>query len=222
MLRRPTILSISILAAGLVIVSACSLVSSSSQAAPTSSLSLGRPTASSRASVPLPSPTEACPLPNLPHTNPNLERLLPPDVGGVCLTKFSDTLAWYMDNFSGGEDKLYTPWLANLGKTPDAVSIAVGADFTQSVNFAIKGIQVSGADDSSLMSGFADTAKAAGWPVELKSGTSLPKTVYEITDPAAKEAGKIAVGYVWASHSVLYTIVTDDANLLVEGLIKAP
>lgn len=165
-------------------------------------------------------PSTACLSVGLGSVDPVLEAYLPCTIGGVDLERFSMTLANYMSSSTGGDRELYAPWLVEFGLTPAEVNVAVVADLTDQENFVVHAIKVPGAADAKLASSFADQAKKAGWVVTQKTVTG--RQVLEMTDPAAKAAGSLSVGYVLASNHVLYTIITDDPSLLVEALIKLP
>jgi hypothetical protein len=154
----------------------------------------------------------------LPHTDAALEALLPDSIGGIALEKFSLKLSSYISSSSGGDRDLYAPWLVEYGKTPDEVNMAVAGDLTQTENFTVRAIGVSGASDASLASGFADVARKAGWPVSQVTVAGEP--LLEMTDPSGSGAAGVSIGYVFARDHVLYSIITDDANLLVEALGK--
>ena len=141
-------------------------------------------------------------------------------MGNVTLEKFSQPLSSWIASTKGGEKALYAPWLVKFGKTPDDVDIAIAADLSQQESFRVDAIEVPGADAATLMSDFGAVASNAGWPVHAQ--TLALKTVLEITDPTAASAGILGIGYVYAQGDILYTIVTDDASLLVEALIKLP
>jgi len=166
------------------------------------------------------SPASRCLSVGLSHVDTVLEAYLPCTIGGVDLERFSLPLSEYIASSTGGDRSLYAPWLVGFGLTPEQVNVAVVADLTVQENFVIHAIKVPGADDAKLSSSFADQAKKAGWPVTPKTVTG--RALLEITDPAAKTAGTLSVGYVFASTHVLYTIITDDPSLLVEALIKLP
>ena len=176
---------------------------------------------SAAASVsPLPSATDAL---HLPHVDAALEDLLPSTSGGVQLEKFSLTLSAYMASTSGGDKVLYAPWLVKFGKTPDDVNLAVAADLSQQVNFIVHAIKVPGADAATLSSSFADVAKKAGWPVASHANwAQTGKTLVEITDPDTGVCGGLCAGFVYAKDNILYTIITDDTNLLLAALIELP
>jgi len=155
----------------------------------------------------------------LPHVDAALEDLLPGTIGNIPLEKFSEPLSTLVANSQGGEKLLYPAWLVPFAKTPDDVNVAIAVDFTNQENFHADAIQVPGASASALSAGFADVARKAGWPVT--AGSVPTRSGLQITDPTAP-SGVLAVGYVYASGDVLYIIVTDDASLLVEALIKLP
>jgi hypothetical protein len=187
-------------------------VPASGSAAPSGSASDGSPSAS--ASDPL----------NLPHIDAALEANLPSKIGGVDLFKFSLTLQAYIASTPGaGEDALYLPWLVKFSKTPADVNIAIATDLTDQENFIAHAIEVPGAAAAALSSGFDDAATKAGWPVKSHTNWgSTGKTVLEIIDPAAQAAGGLYDAFVYAKDDVLYTVITDDQDLLIEALIKMP
>jgi hypothetical protein len=122
---------------------------------------------------------------------------------------------------------LYPPWLVKLGKTPADAIMAVAADLRpdNSLQLVVHAIRVPGVDAATLSSSFSEVASRAGWPVTPHSNYgSTGKTVIEIIDPAAKAAGEMYAGYVYAKGDVLYTIIvgTGQDQLLLEALIKLP
>jgi hypothetical protein len=175
---------------------------------------------SSASESPLASPSDAL---HLPHVDAALEDLLPSTSGGIQLEKFSLTLSGYIASTSGGDDPLYAPWLVGFGKTPDDVNMAVATDLTQQVNFIVHAIKVPGIDAAALSSSFAAVAKNAGWPVSSHANWGLTgKTILEITDPKTSVCGGLCAGYVYAKDDVLYTVITDDTQLLLAALIQLP
>jgi len=156
----------------------------------------------------------------LPHVDAALEDLLPGTIGEIPLEKFSEPLSTLVANSQGGEKILYAPWLVEFGATPDAVDVAIAVDFTSRINFHADAIRVPGATAETLSAGFAAVATKAGWPVKKVSFAYKP--VLEITDPTAAAKGLLGVGYVYAKDDVLYIVVTDDASLLLEAMIKLP
>lgn len=191
--------------------SASAVVSPSSSAAAS-----GSPGASASASG---AATDGATI-GLPHVDAALEDLLPSNIGGIDLEKFSMPLSSYIASSTGGDKLLYAPWLVTFGKTPDDVNVAIAADLTQRENFVIHAIRVPGVDAATLSSAFADAARAAGWPVSARS--DMPKPVLVITDPTVTTAGAIAIGYVYANGNVLYVVLTDDLALLLQGLASLP
>jgi hypothetical protein len=159
----------------------------------------------------------------LQHVDTALEGKLPNIIGNVQLEKMSLPLSTYIASSQGGDKALYTPWLVGFGKTPDEVNVAIATDLTQTENFFEQAIEVPGATAAVLSSSFSAEARARNWPVStLLESSGLPKTVLQITDPEVNAAGGLGTAYVYASGDVLYIVVTDDASLLVEALIKLP
>jgi hypothetical protein len=190
-------------------------------AAPTASGSPGGSAAASGSVSPsasasqlLPSPTEDL---HLPHVSAALEDKLPNVIGGTTLEKFSMTLAAYMASYAGGDKPLYTPWLVKFGKTPDDVNLAAALDLTQTESFHVQAIEVPGQTPAALVAGFANSARALGWPVTNRTigGTAIT----QIVDSATAASG-LGIAYVLAREDVIYIIVTDSPDLLVEALAK--
>lgn len=198
--------------------------SASASARSSSASSVPSTSASSSASNGSPTPaasvSDCVPGLGLGHADLALEALLPCRIGGISLERFSYKLADYIGSSNGGDRELYAPWLVAFGLTPDEVTMAVVADLTQQENLVIHAIGVPGVADDKLATGFVDQAKKAGWPVAAR--TVAGRALEEMVDPAAKAAGSLSVGYVFAKNHILYTIITDDPSLLVESLIKLP
>ena len=148
---------------------------------------------------------------------------MPSVVAHVQLAKFSLQLLAYMNSSpDAGENVLYAPWLVKFGWTTSEVSIAIATDLRPNgLNLVIHAIKVPGADAASLSKGFADVATKAGWPVKSVFIVK-EKATLEIIDPAAKAAGSLYAGYVYAKDNVLYTVITDNTDLLLETVIKLP
>ena len=196
--------------------------------APSTTPAASRPTASpattrtpsaslSAAPSASPGPTEDL---GLKHVNATLEDKLPGVIGGVQLEKSSMPLSTYLASDPGGDKILYTPWVVKMGKSTDDIDLAVAVDLTQTENFFVQAIQVPGVDAATLADGFANVARQNKWPVSSK--TVGPKSVFEIIDPAAAAAGGLSTAYVYANADVLYVVVTDDQDLLLEALFKLP
>jgi hypothetical protein len=159
----------------------------------------------------------------LPHANKTLEATLPAIIGNVQMVRFSLQLMAYINSNPGaGENALYAPWLVKFGLTTSEVSIAIATDLRPNgLNFVIHAIEVPGASATALASGFSDVATKAGWPVKTVTIVK-DKATLEILDPAAKAAGSLYAGYVYAKGDVLYTVISDDPNLVLEAMIKLP
>jgi|SRR5664280_1472944 len=190
--------------------------SASSSAPPLGSASMAAPSAE---------PTQDISA-GLPHSDAQLETLLPGIIGGIDLEKLSMPLSTYMASETCtaatpcGDKALYTPWLVGLGKTPDDATLAVATDLTKTENVIIQAFRVPGIDGTKLSSAFGAEARKAGWPVSPK--TVAAKSVQEVIDPARQSLDLLSIGYVYAKDDVMYIIITDDPALLVEALIKLP
>jgi hypothetical protein len=167
----------------------------------------------------------------LPHADASLEDLLPSNIIGVEMVKFSMKLSAYMasESDTAGDKALYAPWLVGLGTTQDDVNIALAiplarllgsADDPSVPQLIIHAIKVDGVNDVTLSSTFVTEASDAGWPVGPR--TVAGKSVVMLINPAAADAGGLATGYVYAKDHVLYTVITDDVALLVQTMILLP
>lgn len=168
------------------------------------------------AASPTATPT-AVPTPALPHVDAALEDTLPSTIGGVTLGKWSTLLSSYIAASTGGDKTLYVPWLVKFGQTPDQIDMAISTDASTVV---VEAIKVPGATPAMLASSFGDVAKTAGWPVT--SGKIADKSVLKIVDPLAGAVGTFSTAYVYAKGDVLYLVITDDATILAEALLKLP
>jgi hypothetical protein len=162
----------------------------------------------------------------LPHSDAQLEALLPGIIGGIDLEKLSMPLSTYMASETCtatapcGDKALYTPWLVRFGKTPDDATLAAATDLTNTENVIIQAFKVPGIDGTTLSSAFVAEAQKAGWPVSPKKVGD--KYVQEVIDPARQSLDLLSLGYVYAKGDVMYIIITDDPALRLEALIKLP
>src|ERR1035437_8340103 len=241
-LSRATIRTILGVALAATLVAACGNATATTTATPPSaptaapSASAGKsagPSANSSASpvgcastaAPTAEPTQDISA-GLPHSDAQLEALLPGTIGGIDLEKLSMPLSTYMASETCtaatpcGDKALYTPWLVGFGKTPDDATLAAATDLTKTENVIIQAFKVPGIDGTTLSSTFVAEARKAGWPVSPK--TVAAKSVLEVIDPARQSLDLLSIGYVYAKDDVMYIIITDDPALLVEALIKLP
>jgi hypothetical protein len=229
MIRRPSTLTDALL--GLALTAIVATGCGGSASSPSGSGPAGSPEASTQASAEVsvppsqPSTTEpdvsASPTDNLgfQHVNAALEDTLPSVIGNVQLEKMSLPLTTYLASSNGGDKVLYAPWLVKLGKTPDEVDIALATDLTDTENFLEQAIQVPDATATSLRDTFEQVARDKKWPVASRSVGD--KSLLVVIDPTSTNAG-MSTAHVYASKNVMYLIVTDDANLLVEAVARLP
>jgi hypothetical protein len=223
-LARVGRLTTAILAAGLVAALAfgCSGPSATSTAT-ASPTEAPTPTATASASEtpggsPTPTPTAEPTLP-LPHVNAALEDHLPPVIGGIELQKLSQPLSTYIAASKGGDATLYTAWMVKLGKNSDDIDIAVAADLTLQENFFIHAIQVPGATSATLVSTLKAAVTQAGWTA---NPMTIGKPILEIVDPTTDPSSGLGVAYAYVQADIVYFVVTDDVDLLLEALVKLP
>jgi hypothetical protein len=162
----------------------------------------------------------------LAHYDAKLEALLPGTIGGIPLSKLSMPLSTYMASETCstanpcGDKALYTPWLVGFGKTPDDATLAAATDLSQTEKIVVQAFKVAGVDGTKLSAAFGAQAQKAGWPVSLRKAGD--RTVQELTDPARQNLDLLSIGWVYAKDDVMYVIITDDAALRLESLIKLP
>jgi hypothetical protein len=156
----------------------------------------------------------------LAHLDAALEDQLPSVIGGVTLTKFSYPVSTYLASIKGGDSVLYPSWLVKFGKTPDAVDMAFAEDDLPPVHVNLRAIQVPGADPTALVAGLADVATKAGWP--NRAVTSLSRPVLQITDPTADPTKTANEAFVYAKGDVVFFLISDNINIVIEALSKLP
>jgi hypothetical protein len=162
----------------------------------------------------------------LAHFDAKLEALLPGTIGDIPLSKLSMPLSTYLASETCtsanpcGDKALYTPWLVELGKTPDDATLAAATDLTKTETIVIEAFTVPGIDGAKLSSSFAAQARKAGWPVTTI--LIATKSVQELIDPVRQNLGLLAIGYLYAHANVMYLILTDNRSLLLESVIKLP
>jgi hypothetical protein len=190
--------------------------SAGSSASPLGSASMATPTAEPTVDISA----------GLPHSDAQLEALLPGIIGGIDLEKLSMPLSTYMASETCtattpcGDKALYTPWLVGFGKTPDDATLAAATDLTKTESVIIQAFKVPGIDGTKLSSAFVTEAQKAGWPVSPKKVGD--RYVQEVIDPARQNLDLLSLGYVYAKGDVMYIIITDDPALRLEALIKLP
>jgi hypothetical protein len=149
-----------------------------------------------------------------------LEDQLPSVISGVTLTKFSYPVSTYLASVTGGDSILYAPWFVKFGKTPDEVDVAFAVDDLPPVHVNLRAIQVPGADAIALIAGLSEVATKAGWPV--KSVTSLPKPVLQITDPTVDASQTANKAFVYAKGDIVFFVISDDLTVVIEALAALP
>ena len=198
---------------------------SAGKSAGTSPGSSTSPRTSASIAAPTAEPTQDISA-GLPHSDAQLETLLPGTIGGIPLEKMSMPLSTHMASETCtatvpcSDKALYTPWLVGFGKTPDDATLAAAMDLTNTEKIAIEAFKVPGIDGTKLSSAFVAEAQKAGWPVSPKKAGD--RYVQELIDPARQNLDLLSTGWVYAKDDVMYIIITDDPALRLEALIKLP
>ncbi len=141
--------------------------SSSALAAPSSAARSNSPAAV--ASPPAASPSEFATassptsLPSLPaifsnHADPTLESLLPAEVSGIAMQRYSLTLSDVLD--AGGDRAAIDAFLAGIGKAESDGSFAAALDPTNTLTGGILAFKVSGADTARLLGGIVSVEQS--------------------------------------------------------------
>jgi len=164
-----------------------------------------------------PSPGPTYPL---AHVDAALEDQLPSTIGGVPLTKWSMPVSSYIASVTGGDSILYAPWLVKFGMTPDQVNMALAEDLSGNQTINLRAIKVPGIDAKALIAGLSEVATKAGWPV--RTVTSLPKPVIQITDPTVDASQTANKAFVYANGDIVFFVISDDLTIVIESLAALP
>lgn len=161
-------------------------------------------------------PTEGAPSEGLPsfalpsfHSDADLEKLIPTQLGGEAVTTQSMSGAQFM----GTPNNEFAAALGSLGKQPSDLSVAFG--FTMDVS--VIAFQIKGVPGSTILDAFKNTTTDAGTLTDASLGG---KTVKKLTPATSGEAAS----YIYTAQDVVFvvsgTTVTD--ALLNEAFSKLP
>ncbi len=196
----------------LILMGACSSggTSASATASPTTAASSEAASASADASA-----SDALPSIDLPNSDAELEALLPDEIGGVTLTKFSMRGAEFMTQ----GDQEFTDFLNRLGASADDVSVAFGVSMASGQSgTGVFAFQVRGTDNSELMSELAgsleDDGTASGFENANLGGKDVQRS-------AAGDAAQGSV-YLYGVGDIVFFITTTDEDAAAEVLSNLP
>jgi len=132
------------------------------------------------------------------HSNADLEKLIPPQIGGEAVTTQSMSGA----QFLGTPNNEFSNVLSGLGKQPSDLSVAFGFN----TQVSIIAFQISGVPGSTILDAFKATSTNAGTITDASYGG---KAVKKVTPTEASQAA-----------SFIYT--TQDVVFVVTGVSSAP
>lgn len=143
----------------------------------------------------------------------SLEELLPDELDGVALLKFSVA----GDEFERTAGESERALLGRLDASPSDVSAAFAVDPSGEISAQIVALRVAGAPTERLR----DEYRAA---VEAQSGASLREATIGgkrvLTGASPDDPGSVV--YFYASDDVLFFVFTDDPGLAAEALTLLP
>jgi hypothetical protein len=192
---------------------ACSSAASPSPAAVTS------PSPSPATTSASPSPAAASAsaglLPSLSlHGDAALEAMLPDQIGGTTLQKFSFQGAGAFSSGASGSQELQDA-LGQIGKSPNDVSFAVAASTDSGLT--IGAFRVNGADANNVVSAFIQAGQKANPGTTVSDASISGKSVKKVVDPSETKPT-----YVYAHGDVMFFVQADSDALLNEVFGKLP
>lgn len=168
------------------------------------------------------SESEAAALPSfdLPGSAPELEALLPDEIGGTETVKLSMSGAELMaDQEESGVDPEFIAFLERLGAQPEDISIAFAFSFTEAGDSAgIAAFRVAGANSDELERELMATMETEGEVVDWQSASIAGKDVQTASDPDT-EGNTI---YVYTAGDIVFFITTPDEEAAAELLEPLP
>jgi hypothetical protein len=136
------------------------------------------------------------------HSNVDLEKLIPPQIGGEAVTTQSMSGA----QFLGTPNNEFTGVLAGLGKQPSDLSVAFG--FTTQIS--VIAFQISGIPGGTILDAFKSTSTDAGTITDASYGG---KAVKKLTPTDASQAAS----YIYTTQDVVFVV---SGNTLTDALLN--
>ncbi len=202
------------------LVAGCS--SSPSSSPSSSAVGVASPT-----EAPTPSPTVAAtsseaalPSVGLPHSAPDLEALLPGQLGGKTLQKMSMTGAEFMTN--GSDNTEFAAFLQRLNAKPEDVSVALAVDATDASGssgifaFRVKGAD-SGALEQEMKTSMESGATGVTWSSETVGGKQVQAAKISSSGSPADQTT-----YLYTKQDIVFAVITADASAADEALSALP
>jgi hypothetical protein len=199
--------TLALLAGAALLVAACSGAASTS--APTTAPTTLPTTQPTQAAPSLEIPGSSLALPTF-HSNVDLEKLIPSQIGGEAVKTQSMSGA----QFLGTPNNAFAGALATLGKQPSDVSVAFGFN----MQLSVIAFQIRGTQGSAILDAFKNTTQDVGTLTDASFGG---KAVKRLTPSDTIEG----VSYIYTTQDVVFvvsgtTTLTD--ALLNEAFSKLP
>lgn len=162
----------------------------------------------------------AVPSFDLPGSAPELEALLPDEIDGTEVVKFSMGGPELMaDQEGSGVDPEFIAFLERLGAQPDDISIAFAFSFTEAGDSAgIGAFRVEGASSEDLEREFMATMETGGEVVDWQSASVGGKDVQTAADPDTE--GSFV--YIYTVGDIVFFVTTPDEDVAAELLEPLP
>ncbi|MEO5965110.1 MAG: hypothetical protein ABIR11_06565 [Candidatus Limnocylindrales bacterium] len=145
-------------------------------------------------------------VPSLPaifanHADPALEALLPTEVSGTVVWRYSLALADVLD--AGGNRAGVDAFLAGIGKTESDGSVASALDPTNSLQGGIVAFKVSGADTARLLGGIVSVEQS-----DLGAGASTRQATVggKAVTIASVGTGPNDTEWIYARNDVVFVV----------------
>ncbi len=162
----------------------------------------------------------ALPSVDLPGSAPELEALLPDEIGGVETIKFSLTGPELMaDEEGSGVDPEFIAFLERLGAQPEDISFAIALSVgAEGESAGIGAFRVEGASSDDLEREFMATMETDGEVVDWQSADVGGKDVQTAADPDTD--GNTL--YLYTTGDIVFFVTTPDEAAAVEMLEPLP
>jgi hypothetical protein len=206
------------LVALLILLAACS--SDGSSTSPSASASAAASSAAASESADASESAEASeseaalPSIDLPNSDAELEALLPNEIGGQTLTKFSMRGAEFMAQ----GDEEFTDFLDRIGAEADDVSVAFGVSMSGTSQTGVFAFQVRGTDNDELLDELAGSLEEDGTAEGFEDANVGGKDVRT----AAAGDGETGTVYLYGVGDIVFFITTADDDAAAEVLSDLP
>ncbi|HEV8516880.1 MAG TPA: hypothetical protein VGQ47_04530 [Candidatus Limnocylindrales bacterium] len=203
----------------------------------------GAPTASSPPAFPSQPPSAAptavesetppeSALPSLPSGFPSfvlpsftraedLEAILPDELGGTTLQKFSFRGSdLFGDDPNDENDQQFQALIQALGARPDDYAIAAAGGEVGGTNVQIGAIRVEGIDGARLLQALIQVGQIQEPDTLVDQTTIAGKNVTRVADPADLE--DLGPSYIYPAGEVIFFVQSTDEDLVAQALAELP